>query len=372
MADDHRQDPRLDPHLDARLSALVNDAADGIEPRDGLDAIRSRTRTEETSMSARRKNNRPWLYAVAGAIAGTAAVIVAIAVVSQLNDDGGSSTPVASSGKPTKQHSPTSTPPETATDTPTTAESSPVGQPIEGAVPVYFGGDGPRGPVLYREFQPGIGMDPVAQSAQAAVAGPALDPDYRSLWPAGTQATASYVGDVITVDLTGDGLHDRPSTMSKSDANLAIQQLVYSVQAAASSRAGVQLTLDGKPTDQVLGEPASEPLTNAKSTDVLSQMSISDPAEGQKITGDTLEANGVNNSFESTVSWQILDAGGQSVLGGAGMATGWGGEKLYPWKISIDVSGLAPGTYTFVASNDDPSGGEGKGPDTDSRTIVIE
>ena len=39
--------------------------------------------------------------------------------------------------------------------------------------------------MLFREFQPGIGADPVAQAAYAAVAGPPLDPDYRTLWPAG-------------------------------------------------------------------------------------------------------------------------------------------------------------------------------------------
>ena len=38
----------------------------------------------------------------------------------------------------------------------------------------------------------------------------------------------------------------------------------------------------------------------------------------------------------------------------------------------IDVSDLAPGTYTFVAMTDDPSGGEGLGPFTDTRTIIVE
>ena len=76
--------------------------------------------------------------------------------------------------------------------------------------------------MLFREFQPGIGGDPVAQSAYATVAGPPLDPDYRTLWPAGTEATASYDGDIITVDLTGGALHDKPKGMSKRDAELAV------------------------------------------------------------------------------------------------------------------------------------------------------
>lgn len=366
MADD----PRLDPHHDARLSELISDAADGVRPGEGLSAIRSRTRTKETPMSS----SRNWLYAVGGAVAGTAAVIVAIAAVSQLNGDGDSSTPVAGGSTRTSQpDSSDPTPSESASDTPTSASASASSQPVEGPVPVYFGGDGPKGTVLYREFQPGIGMDPVSQAAMAAVAGPALDPDYRTLWPAGTQATAAYDGDVITVDLTGpagQGLHDRPSGMSERDAALAVQQVVYSVQGAAQARAGVQLTLDGKRTDAVLGEPASEPLTNASVLKTLSLMNITSPAEGQEVSG-TFQADGVNNSFEATVAWQVRQ-GDQVVLEGSGIADGAYGNKLYPWKVDVDVSSLTPGTYTFVAMNDDPSGeGKGGGPDTDTRTIVV-
>ena len=150
-------------------------------------------------------------------------------------------------------------------------------------MPVYYAGDSGRGTVLFREFQPGIGGDPVAQAAYAAVAGPPLDPDYRTLWPAGTEATASYDGDVITVDLTGADLHDRPAGMSEEDAGLAIQQVVYSVQGAAQQRAGVQFLLDGQRTDQVLGEPASEPLTNAPLSATVTLMNITQPEEGMVV-----------------------------------------------------------------------------------------
>jgi hypothetical protein len=358
-------DPRLDPHHDARLSELISDAVSGVEPGDGLSAIRSRTR-KETTMST----SRNWLYAVGGAVAGTAAVIVAIAAVSQLNDND-SSTPVANpsesqTSEPTGEPSPS----ESATDTPTTTEPS--GTPIESAVPVYYAGDGPRNTVLFREFQPGIGGDPVAQAAYAAVAGPPLDPDYRTLWPTGTEATASYDGDVITVDLTGADLHDRPKGMSKRDAGLALQQVIYSVQGAAQERAGVQFVLDGQRTDQVLGEPASEPLTNAQAVGTLSLMSITTPAEGETVSG-TFEASGVNNGFEASYTWEVL-MGEEVVASGFGMAEGCCElDKLFPWKAEVDVSGLAPGTYTFVAKNDDPSGGaEGNGPDLDTRTIVVE
>ena len=362
-------DPRLDPRHDARLSELISDTADHVEPGEGLTAIRSRTRADhdqETTMSS----SRNWLYAVGGAVAGTAAVIVAIAAVSQLNDDSG--TPAASSSPSAPdsqgQVSDTPEPTDTATDTPTSADPS-TGTPIEGAVPVYYAGDSGRGTVLFREFQPGIGGDPIAQAAYAAVAGPPRDPDYRTLWPAGTEATASYDGDVITVDLTGGALHDRPRGMSKRDAELAVQQVVYTVQGAAEERAGVQLLLDGRRTDQVLGQPASEPLTNADPATTLSMMNITQPEEGLVVSGGTLAADGVASAFEATFQWEVR-LGDQVVARDFGMTEAC--CELSPWKISVDVSGFAPGTYTFVAMNDDPSGGEGNAPDSDSKTFVIE
>ncbi len=309
--------------------------------------------------------SRNWLFAVGGAVVGTAAVILAITVVANLNDNpSASSSPTAGTSgamdDPTASDSPT--PSDTATPIPT-----------EDPVAVYFVGDGPRGPVLFREFQPGIGADPVTTAAAVAVAGPALDPDYRTAWPAGTQATATYEDDVITVDLQSGStsLHDRPAGMSRRAANLALQQVIYSVQGAVGDRAGVQFLIDGGRTDQVLGEPASEPLTSADFLDTLSQMSITEPAEGQTVSG-TFEASGVNNGFEASVSYEIRQ-GDEVVATGFGTAAGYGLDKLYPWELEVDVSGLAPGTYTFVAMNDDASGGaEGYGPDVDTRTIVVQ
>jgi hypothetical protein len=101
-------------------------------------------------------------------------------------------------------------------------------------------------------------------------------------------------------------------------------------------------------------------------------MSITSPEEGQTVSG-TFEASGVNNGFEASFSWEILQ-GEQVVATDFGMADGCCElDKMYPWTAEVDVSGLAPGTYTFVAKNDDPSGGaEGNGPDLDTRTIVVE
>jgi len=70
------------------------------------------------------------------------------------------------------------------------------------------------------------------------------------------------------------------------------------------------------------------------------------------------------------VPWEVRDGSGKKVLDGFATAEGWG-DRLYPWESQVDVSGLSPGTYTFVAMTDDPSGGEGAGPTEDTKTIII-
>ncbi len=66
------------------------------------------------------------------------------------------------------------------------------------------------------------------------------------------------------------------------------------------------------------------------------------------------------------------DTGDVDVLTEHGTALGSGGDRLYGWSVPIDTSDLSPGTYTLVASNVDLSGGgEGFGPATDTRTLVL-
>ena len=102
-----------------------------------------------------------------------------------------------------------------------------------GVVGVYFAGDTPAGPRLYREFLPNTdGIEPIAFAVDTSLSGAAQDPDYGSLWPSGVSATEVGSGDgAITVRLSGAPA-DLPSGMTKDEAKLALQQVVYSAQAA--------------------------------------------------------------------------------------------------------------------------------------------
>ncbi len=109
----------------------------------------------------------------------------------------------------------------------------------------------------------------------------------------------------------------------------------------------------------------------AQELDVLSLVNVTTPEQGGVASG-TLTVEGVASSFEATVPFVVEDASGKEVLSDFATAEGWV-DKLYPFKKQIDVSGLAPGEYTFVARTDDPSGGaEGPGAYEDTKTFTIE
>lgn len=331
-----------------RLHELLSDAVADVEPRDRIAEIRERTQT---------KSGRPrsrW-YAVGGAVLATAAAVTVVAVV-------GSTLRGPSDGPG---------PGVTATETSPPEERQ--------AVPAYYVGETPRGPRLYRGFVDTDADVPVLEASLDALEGTPGDPDYTSYWRDGAFAGASAVPDdsgglgVIYVELADPSLRDLPTGLDPAEAELAVQQVIYSVQGALEKgRWPVQFRYDDNPIDQVYGVPTSEPLSNAPLFDVLSLMSISYPFEGAEVNGSFV-ADGANNGFEVTMEWTI-ERDGEVLLEGYASTGGYLEERLYPWKTEpIDVSGLEPGGYEFIASNPDPSGGaEGSGPDSDTRTIFVE
>jgi len=234
----------------------------------------------------------------------------------------------------------------------------------------YFIADTDRaGPRLYREFQR-AGGEPLEAAVEVLTTGP-LDPDYRTAWQGGQLASATYDGDVISV-VVDPSVRSRPGAMSKPEAAAAVEQVVYTMQAAVQERAPVQFRTTDNPIDMVFGVPTSEPIANGPMLDVLSHMSLTTPEQGAVVDADTLEASGVGNGFEATVAWRIL-RGEEVVDEGAGIMDGWMGAKLFPWALEVDVSGLAPGDYTFWVTTDDPTGGtEGIGAMTDDKDFTIE
>lgn len=280
---------------------------------------------------------------------------VALLALAGCGDD---TTPTAAEPKPSKHQS------QDGGDTPEPSDSEPAAETT--TVPVYFVGDTPQGPRLFREFRSVEADNPAAEALALMTAGDTLDPDYRTVYPGGTFAGVEIGDDVITVSVP-DETWTSPDTMSQEDARLAAQQLVYTAQGVAQSRLPVEIVLDGQPADLfgLGGQLGNEP-----ELDVKALVNVTSPEEGATVS-DTFTASGVSSSFEATTPWEIRDSSGAVVKEGFATAEGWM-DKLYPWETEVDVSDLEPGTYTFVAMTDDPSGGaEGNGPTEDSKTIVV-
>ena len=277
---------------------------------------------------------------------------------------------LAGCGSDTKAEDPTpasgSTKDAGGSATPEPSESSePSAETV--AVPVYFVGDTPQGPRLYREFRQVAADDPAAGALALMTAGDALDPDYRTLYPGGSFAGVEADADPIVVSLPDETWTTAPDGMSQDDARLAAQQLVYTLQGIAGSRTSVEVQLDGAPAD-LFGLGGE--LTNEPEIDVRALVNVTSPEEGASVSG-SFTASGVSSSFEATTPWEIRSADGTGVTKGFATAEGWM-DKLYPWETEVDVSDLEPGQFTFVAMTDDPSDGEGAGPTEDSKTITVQ
>ena len=299
---------------DDRLADLLQDAVADVEPADRIAEIRERTAGPARSAA------RPWLYAAGATVLATAAAVTAFAVLGN--------GPAPDSGPTHEGH-----------------------EQETFLVPAYFIGDTPQGERLYREFDEAAGQDEL-NAALARIQRPAEDPDYRTAWATDSFETAEVTDGVIEVEV---------GTVDVDTSALAGQQLVYTLQGAIDERLPVQLVRDG--------EPIGAPLTAEPENDVLSLVSISDPAEGNSYEGSFI-ARGRANSYEATVPWEIRD-GDTTVKEGYATALGTG-DRLYAWEAEIELGGLAPGEYTFVAVTADPSGGAEEALlFVDTRTIVV-
>ncbi len=265
---------------------------------------------------------------------------------------------------------PSSSPPAEPSPSSASPSASDSGSPETVAVPVYFVGDTPQGPRLFREFRNVEADNPLAEAVALMTAGDALDPDYGTLYPDGSFASVTFSdgAGAIVVEVKDDGWNTPADGMSKQEAKLAVQQLVYTAQGVLGERLPVIVQKGSQPVP-LFGVATDGGLDAAAQNNVLAFVNVTEPAEGKSVSG-VFTASGVANSFEATVPWEVLDESGKKVLHGFATAEGWG-DHLYPWASEVDVSGLAPGTYTFVARTDDPSDGEGAGPTADTKTITV-
>lgn len=348
--DDHRPEPGPDRDL----ARLVSDAVSDVEPSDRLAELHART-----AATGRR---RPWLLATGGAVVAAAAVVTIVALA------GGGDVPSTSPGPAARASSSQATESGTVSSAPSGDASG-----ASHAVAVYYLGDTPAGVRLYREFRPHTAD--ALDGALDLLGLPPTDPDYRTGWQPGQLLSAGFDGvgadGEISVEVD-PAVRERPEGMGRQEATAAVQQVVYSLQAAVQARAPVRFYADGDPIDQVLGVPTTGPVTEAPALETLALVNLTTPEEGATVSGGNLAVEGVANSNEANVPWRLV-TGGETVMQGHFTAEGWMGNRLFPFSGDIDVSSLDPGSYSLIVETDDPTGGaEGTGAMSDSRTIVLE
>jgi hypothetical protein len=270
-------------------------------------------------------------------------------------------------------NAPTATDPGSSTSpSPTTSPTETPTAPVV-AVAAYYVGETPDGPRLYREFRSVQTGAPFAEAVAALEKTP-LDPDYRTYWPAGSIKSISFDGvgsdGVLQVHLTDTSLHSRPATMDEATARLAVEQVIYTLQASAGARAPVQFMLDDNPIDQVFGVPTSEPLANGPVLDTLALVSLTTPSEGMLVDNDDpLVVEGVGNSFEGNIVTRVQRWEGTHVVDQLPTIAGWGEGKLFPFEVTFDLTDAPPGDYVVISQTDDPSG-QGRF-HSDSRRITV-
>jgi len=344
----------MNPHEEQRLRDLLDDAVSEVEPRDGLDAITSRTKV--SSMST-----RPWLYGVAGAVVATAATIAAFAVLD--NDTTPASNPEPAASSPAS---------EEPDEEPTPDETPSADEPTLETVPVYYQADTGRGPRLFREFhEVDTGGEPAVAAVREALTADPLDRDFRTPWAelGADVGSVTHEGGTITVDLESDqALRGRPSGMAADVAAMAIEQVLYTVQGALQSRDPVQLLVDGERSDQVLGVPTAEPLSQGDEMATLAQVWIISPQSGDTVEGGS-EVEGIGAFFEANVVWELRRGDADGSVVESGFTTAEQCCTMAPY--SFPLPDVPAGQYVLVVKDQDMSDGEGAPPFEDTKQITV-
>lgn len=361
----------LSPTARTLRDALAARAA-GVAPTDRLEEIRMSTQ-------ARRRVHR-----TRATLAVAAAVVVAAGATFAVTRGGDddvttvAASPTASASAPatTDASAAPSTPAPAATSTP--AAATPAGTAASpssaasatgtgatsalpsgsSAVPVYWLGTG--SPKLFREFVAApAGTDDPTRALRAMLAGGPADPDYTSPWRADATATVSSTDGRLVVDLAASAAS---GSAGGATATAAVQQLVYTVTAAAGEDLPVQIRVAGASTPTLFGQRVAETVSRAPQADVQAPAWITAVTP----TAGGVTVKGVGTGFEGTLLYTVTDAAGAEVARNSVQA---GANGTYAeFSTTID---LPAGTYTVSVFAPDESDGEGAAPLSDTKGFTV-
>jgi hypothetical protein len=233
--------------------------------------------------------------------------------------------------------------------------------PSTSAVPVYYLAETADGTYLQREFHRVPDGDPASAAVREMLANPTgTDPDYRNPWPpgAGLRSPVTQKGGVVTVDVSGVG------AAPTGPADLAVQQLVFTVHGALQSTDPVRILVDGDRVDRLWGVDTSAPVERGDAYALRSLVQIDTPAHGETV-GRDVRVSGEAAVFEATLLWEVLR--GDTVVRSGWTSTAEG-QRFAPFTFEVR---LDPGEYTVRVLEDDASGGEGRPVMSDDKAITV-
>lgn len=182
--------------------------------------------------------------------------------------------------------------------------------------PVYWAGSDEQADYLFREFRTAGQADTADPVAEAVIMMTTLDPldeDYRSMWtPAENVGTSVSPNGTITVDLPATAFTSR---LSAEDAELALQQLVYTVSAAAvtaglldaATAKEVRILVDGQSGYNAFGSvELDEPIV--RDTSMAAPVWLIDPQTGTE-SGTTVTVFGRVLPEYASARWEVIPEG---------------------------------------------------------------
>ena len=235
-----------------------------------------------------------------------------------------SSTSSSTAGAPTRSPSPATVAPS----------------PGSAARAIYYLHDEGHGPRLYREFHPRPATTEVVRDAVTAMLTVTpYDGDYTSLWPRGATVRGARVsGTTAYIDLSEAARH--ASAGSEGEA-ASLQQLVYTVTAAAPSVRSVQLLVEGRTVETLWGHvDTRRPMVRRAAAEILGPVWLLVPRTLQR----GARFGGEASVFEATVSWEFRQGGRVVRAGHTNASVGAPGRG--PWSDVVDVP---PGDYVLRA-----------------------
>ena len=246
--------------------------------------------------------------------------------------------------RPTSPASADETPSPTASPSPPppSPSASPTATGTSARAVYYLADTGFGGPRLYREFHARPTTTAVVRDAVTAMlTEQPTDPDYSSLWPKGSAVRGVRLsGATAFVDLSAQA---GTANAGAAAEEASVQQLVYTVTAAAPFVKSVQILIEGKTVNELWGHvDTSKPIARRMGAEVLGPVWITRPASGSVKRGG--EFGGEATVFEATVSWELLQ-GGKVVKKGFTNAD-MGAPARGPWN---DIADVPPGDYVLRA-----------------------